>query len=135
MNEKLIIHVLTDHTDCKLHDLVPLDTKGNKEKLLQIRQKMIKEGELIAAQKISFYLQTGLSKEELEKIIKVCWRKHRVSKAITAISLLMENHPLSGMTALQQALEKCLTGAKSPDHYYRPRYQEAIPKIMAMTKN
>jgi len=135
MNEKLIIHLLTDHAECNLHELAPLTVSENKKTLAKIREKFIKQGELPAAQKLSQYLQSGLTKKELEKIIAASWRKHRVESALTTIALLMETYPLSGLGVLQQALDKCLAGAKSPDYYYRPRYQAAIPKIMAMTKN
>jgi len=135
MNEKLISHLLTDHAECNLHELAPLTVSENRKTLTKMREKFIKQGELPAAQKLSQYLQSGLTKKELEKIITTSWRKHRVEFALKAIDLLLKTHPLSGLSVLQQALDKCLAGAKSSDYYYRPRYQAAIPKIMAMTKN
>ncbi len=135
MNEKLISHLLTtDHAECNLHELAPI-TSENKKTLIKMRANFIKQGELLASRKMSEHLKLPLGKDELEKLISVCWRKHKISEALESISLLMETHPLRGLSVLQQALDKCLAGAKSSDYYYRPRYQAAIPKIMAMTKN
>lgn len=135
MNEKLIFHLLTtDHAECNLHELAPI-TDENKKKLIKMRDDFIKKGKLLASQKISDHLKLPLSKNNLEKIISVCWRKHRVSEALESISLLINNDLVRDRSILQQALDKCLAGAKSPDYYHRPRYQAAIPKIMAMTQN
>jgi len=134
--KRLIAYLLTTGQECDLNDLAPLttesETTNNRPVLYKMRQKFIKQGELAATQKISRYLDQSITAEEMQKIISACWRKNDVATALETIALLLNLSPFAGKTTIDKALQKCLYGAQNGDYYYRPRYQEAIPKIMEM---
>jgi len=134
--KKLIAYLLIAGEECDLNDLAPLTTESettdSRPVLYKMRQKFIKQGALAATQKLSRYLDQSITPEEMQKIITACWRNHDVETALETITILLSLSPFAGKTTLEKALKECLLGAQSGEYYYRPRYKEAIPKIMEM---
>jgi len=134
--KKLIAYLLVTGQECDLNDLAPLTNKSeitdSRPVLYKMRQKFINQGALAATQKIGRYLGLIMTPEEMQKIIAACWRKHDVATALETITLLLSLSAFDGKATIEKALRKCLSGAQSNEHYYRLRYQEAIPKIMEM---
>jgi len=134
--KRLIAYLLTTGQECDLNDLAPLTSKDvttdSRPALYDLRQKFIKQGALAATQTVGRYLGQSITPEEMQKIITACWRKHDVATALETIALLLSLSAFDGKATIEKALKKCLSGAQSGEYYYRPRYQEAIPKIMEM---
>ena len=136
---ELIEYMLINGENFELKSLIPLSigakAVSDVEALCKIRQKLIDRGEFTAVQKLISFLNSepyGLTAAEIKKIIKTAWRKHDVDTALKAIPLLLKKSPTSGQEAIKNALKKCLHFSQSGEHYFRPRYQVAIPKIMEM---
>ncbi len=132
----LISFLLSTGQACDLNDLAPLTSESHSTNsrpiLSRLRKRFIKKGNLSAVQKLGDYLGIAISAQELKKIIRVCWKNHDVDTALQAISLILGDSPFGGRATIEDALQICLKRSESAELFFRPRYHEAIPKIIEL---
>lgn len=132
----LINFLLANGESCDLNDLAPLTSEAHvtnsRPILYRMRKRFIKNGNLYAAQKLTDYLSLEMSNQELKKIIRSCWKKHDVDTALEAMGLILTDKPFGGRATIEDALQICLERAQHAELFFRPRYHEAIPKIIEL---
>lgn len=132
----LISFLLANGESCDLNDLAPLTsethTTNSRPILYRMRRQFIKRGNLYAVQKLTDYLGGTIANEELKKIIRSCWKKHDVDTALEAMRLILADSPFGGRATIEDALQICLERAQHAELFFRPRYHEAIPKIIEL---